>query len=318
MATGFITHPIYLEHKTGHAHPERPARIEAILSELEQQGLLSRMVEITPRSVDESSLLAVHTADYLQTAQTDIESGARQLSTGDTSVCPASWDVAKMAAGGLVAAVDAVVGGQVTNAFCAARPPGHHATIQKGMGFCVFSNVAVAARHAQQAHGIGKILIVDWDVHHGNGTQDVFYDDDSVFFFSTHQSPWYPGTGDADETGVGEGLGATKNVPLAAGAGRAEIFNAISDKLIPACEKFRPELIFLSAGFDSRRNDPLGGFLLDDQDFADLTRLMSEIADQFANGRVVSALEGGYSLEGVAKASCAHVAALLGLEDSGA
>ena len=311
MATGLVTGSIYMDHITGHAHPERPARIEAVLNELQSQGLRDRLQEITPNSVDEESLLRVHSADYLKTAQADIESGAFQLSTGDTAVCPASWDVAKMAAGGLVSAVDAVMSQVVDNAFCATRPPGHHACPGKGMGFCVFSNVAVAARYAQQKHGVGKVAIVDWDVHHGNGTQDVFYDDDSVLFFSTHQSPWYPGTGDADETGTGRGLGTTKNVPMVAGAGKDEVIAAFSDYLIPMCEKFRPELILISAGFDSRRNDPLGGFTLDDDDFAELTRLVMSIAQQYAGGRIVSALEGGYSLEGVAKASSAHVAALL-------
>lgn len=311
MTTGLVTHSIYLDHKTGHAHPERPARLEAVLSELEAQGTRDRLVEIGPESITEQSLLAVHSEGYLRTAQDDIESGARQLNTGDTSVCPATWEVAKMAAGGIVSGVDAVMAGKVDNVFCATRPPGHHAGINRGMGFCVFSNVAVAARHAQQKYGIGKVVIADWDVHHGNGTQDVFYDDDSVLFFSTHQSPWYPGTGADDETGAGKGLGATKNVPLAAGAGREQVIAAFSDFLIPLCEKFRPEMVFISAGFDSRRNDPLGGFRLDDDDFADLTRLMMQIADQSAEGRIVSVLEGGYSLEGVAKASSAHVATLL-------
>ena len=311
MATGIVTHPIYLEHKTGHAHPERPARITAVLEELDRTGVRSRLVEIEPQRSDREALAAVHSDEYLCHAREDIESGARQLRTGDTSVCRASWQVAEMAVGGLLSAVDAVVDGNVANAFCATRPPGHHATANQGMGFCVFSNVAVAARYAQRKYGVGKILIADWDVHHGNGTQEIFYDDDSVFFFSTHQSPWYPGTGAKDETGSGKGLGMTRNVPLMAGAGRDEIMAAFSDFLLPACEAFRPEMVFVSAGFDSRRNDPLGGFTLEDADFYELTRLLMEVADEYANGRLVSALEGGYSLEGVAKASCAHVEALL-------
>ncbi len=311
MTTGLVTHSIYLQHQTGHAHPERPARVEAVLNELDATQIRQQLVTIDPVQVDEPTLAAVHQPEYLANARHDIASGARQLRTGDTTVCRDSWDVACMAAGGLIAAVDAVMQGTVDNVFCCTRPPGHHASPARGMGFCVLSNVAIAARYAQRRYGLQKIAIIDWDVHHGNGTQDVFYDDPSVLFFSTHQSPWYPGTGAADETGTADGLGSTINVPLPAGSGRRRVMRAVEDKFAAACASHQPEMIFVSAGFDSRRNDPLGGLTLDDEDFADLTRRVGELARHHAEGRIVSALEGGYSLEGVAKASQAHVAALL-------
>jgi acetoin utilization deacetylase AcuC-like enzyme len=179
------------------------------------------------------------------------------------------------------------------------------------MGFCIFNNAAVAAKYAQQRYGIGKVLILDWDVHHGNGTQDAFYDDDSVFFFSAHQWPWYPGTGSRDETGTGRGLGTTMNCPLGAGSGRKQIMGVFERNLVPAVEKFKPELVLISAGFDSRDGDPLGGFHLSDQDFIDLTQLALDLGEQYAEGRVVSVLEGGYDLNGLALAATAHCHALV-------
>src|SRR5205823_4535682 len=203
----------------------------------------------------------------------------------------------------------AVIGGELRTAFCIVRPPGHHATPDRGMGFCIFNNIAVAARYAQTRHKAGRVLIADWDVHHGNGTQDIFYADGSVLFFSTHQSPWYPGTGSADETGYAEGEGKTINCPFPAGSGRQEIAGAFEQLLIPAADEFKPDLVLISAGFDSRAGDPLGHFLLTDADFADLTSIMLTIADEHAEGRLVSVLEGGYSLSGLAAATRAHVQA---------
>jgi acetoin utilization deacetylase AcuC-like enzyme len=203
-----------------------------------------------------------------------------------------------------------VLRGEVANAFCAVRPPGHHATTDRAMGFCIFNNVAIAARHAQAVHGVERVAILDWDVHHGNGTQDIFYEDGSVLFCSTHQWPWYPGTGAANERGVGPGEGLTINRPFRAGAGIAEIGGAFFDEFLPAVREFRPDLILLSAGFDSRAGDPLGEFRLDDEDFAALTRAVCETAADVCDGRVVSVLEGGYALAGLASAATAHLTVL--------
>jgi len=297
------------DHLAGREHPERPERFDAVLEGLCAAGLLDRLPRLDGRSATEDELALCHTRDYLRIARSDVESGRLWLSTGDTDITPNSWDVALAAAGSVLNAVDAVMSGRARNAFCAVRPPGHHATPNRGMGFCILNNAAIAARYAQRKHGIARALIVDWDVHHGNGTQDIFYSDPSVFFFSTHQWPLYPGTGRADETGEGAARGTTMNFPLPAGSGREEIFGAVQS-LVRAMEDFRPGLVIISAGFDSRIADLLGRFTLTDRDFADLTRIVMEIADRHAAGRLVSVLEGGYNLAGLASAAAAHVGAL--------
>lgn len=303
--------PACVRHDTGPGHPENPARYGAVMGALSEAGLLLDTVTLPGRSASPDDLLLVHEADYLALAEREIAAGVDSLSTGDTQVCPASWETALWAAGLAMAGVDAVLEGQAARAFCVLRPPGHHASPSRGMGFCVLNNAAIAARHAQRRHGLERVLIVDWDVHHGNGTQDTFYRDASVYYFSTHQSPLYPGTGHPLERGEGPGLGTTMNWPLRAGAGRREIMAAFEQGLLPEADAFKPDLVVVSAGFDARHGDPLGGLRLTDDDFHDLTLLVRGIAERHSGGRLVSVLEGGYDLAGLGLAAVAHVRGLL-------
>jgi acetoin utilization deacetylase AcuC-like enzyme len=304
--TGLAADPVCKEHLTGPGHPEQPARFDAAVNAL--QGL--HLVKISPRLANHDELALCHSRKYIQLAEREIFEGFHELSTGDTVISPKSLDAALRATGQALNAVDAIVEKRVSNAISIGRPPGHHATPVRGMGFCIFNTVAIAARYAQHKHGIGRVLIADWDVHHGNGTQDVFYTDGTVFFFSTHQSPWYPGTGARSERGEGAGEGMTLNCPFPAGSGRKEILGAFQEQLTTAANEVKPEFVLISAGFDSRIGDPLGQFLLTDEDFADLTRVMREIADKHAGGRLLSVLEGGYNLTGLASAMRSHVEAL--------
>ena len=309
--TGLVVSEAYTEHLTGQGQPEQPGRVTAILDRLTSDGLFGKAREIAPRLATDEEILRCHAPDYLRIVNEDVTEGLHRLSTGDTPISPRSLEIARLAAGGLLAAVDEVLAGRVRNAFAVVRPPGHHATPKKGMGFCLFNNVAIAARHAQKKHGVGRVLIADWDVHHGNGTQDIFYEDGSVLFFDTHQHPLYPGTGAATETGKAAGAGLTINCPFPAGAGRKEIVGAFREKLVPAAEAFRPDLVLVSAGFDSRIDDPLGGFTLTDDDFAELTGIVKEIAAKHCGGRLISTLEGGYNLNGLASAAASHTRALM-------
>jgi acetoin utilization deacetylase AcuC-like enzyme len=309
--TGLVVSEAYTEHLTGQGHPEQPGRVTAILDRLNADGLFGKAKVITPRLATDEEILRCHSPDYLRIVNEDVTEGLHRLSTGDTPISPRSLEIARLAAGGLLATVDEVLAGRVRNAFAVVRPPGHHATPKKGMGFCLFNNVAIAARHAQKKHGVGRVLIADWDVHHGNGTQDIFYEDGTVLFFDTHQHPLYPGTGAASETGKGDGTGLTINCPFPAGSGRREIVGAFRERLVPAAEAFRPDLVLVSAGFDSRIDDPLGGFTLTDDDFAELTGIVKEIAATHCGGRLISTLEGGYSLTGLASAAASHVRALM-------
>ncbi len=308
--TALLLDPIYQQHDTGPGHPESIQRHVAVTKALTEAGHVESMLRIEPRAATRAELELCHTHRYIETAEADVKAGLDDLSTGDTTLCPRSFEVASQAVGGVMNAVEAVFAGKAKNAFCAVRPPGHHARPAQGMGFCLFNNIAIAARHAQRNHGAGKVAIIDWDVHHGNGTQDIFYEDGSVLFVSTHQSPLYPFTGHAEETGSGKGKGSTLNLPFPARTGIETIGAAFTDRILPALDRFKPEVIFISAGFDSRIDDPLGQFRLTDADFITLTRHLLEAAQTHCQGRLISVLEGGYNLSGLAKAVTAHVAEL--------
>jgi len=309
--TGFVYDPIYLKHQTGAGHPERPERLTAIVDQLAKAGVLQQLVMLKSKPASVEWITTVHTPDYVERVRKSCEAGAAYVDSMDAPTSRDSYEVALNAVGGVQAAVDAVVEGKVRNAFCAVRPPGHHALKAKSMGFCLFNNVAIAARYVQKKHKLGKVLIVDWDVHHGNGTQAAFYDDPTVFYFSIHQSPFYPGTGSAEEKGVGKGLGFTLNVPLPAGCGDAEYREAFLEKLKPAAAAFQPDFVLISAGFDSAKDDLLGRMKVTPAGFAELTRIVKGIADQYCKGRLVTVLEGGYNLDGLAASVGAHVRALM-------
>ena len=307
---GLALDPIFAKHDTGPGHPEQIARYTAITNRLTECGLVEKCKAIPIREISDEELGFIHDPAYVQLAIREITAGVNTLSTGDTTVCKDSLTVARRAAGTVCNAIDAIFASTLQRAFCAIRPPGHHARPAHGMGFCVFNNVAMAARYAQRKHGIKRVAIVDWDVHHGNGTQDIFYEDPTVHFFSTHQCPLYPGTGPGNETGSGDGKGSTMNRPLPSGSGMTEIGNAFQKDWAPAMDDFKPQLVLISAGFDSRIDDPLGGFTLTDDDFIELTKIVTKVADKHAKGRVMSCLEGGYNVEGLAFATEAHLRAL--------
>ena len=308
--TGLVYSDIYLRHDTGATHPEKSKRLTAILARLKESGFLAELVTIEPRAADEKWLTAVHSSEHVAEIRRLCQQGSGYAGSRDTPVSEQSYEAAVYAAGGVLAAVDAVMAGKVRSAFCAVRPPGHHATRDRAMGFCLFNNVAIATRYIQQQHKLAKVLIVDWDVHHGNGTQAIFYDDPSVFYFGVHQCPFYPGTGSEAERGEGKGLGTTLNVPLPAYSGDREFQQAFTDKLVPAAREFKPDFVLISAGFDAHEHDLLGRMKVTTEGFAELTRIVKRIADEHCRGRLVSVLEGGYELDALAASVETHLRVL--------
>lgn len=307
--TALIYHPDYLKHDTG-LHPENRERLTSIISHLEKTGVLSELDFIRPRKAELEELEYVH-----QRAQIDKVKHYSELELPldfDTILSGASYDVAMLAAGGAITAVDAVEE-KVENAFALVRPPGHHATPGRSMGFCLFNNVAIAARHAQKK-GRKRVLIVDWDVHHGNGTQEAFYDDPSVMYFSTHQYPHYPGTGWFDEVGKGEGLGFNINVPLPSGTGNPGFIASFEEILLPAATEFHPDIVLVSAGFDGCANDGLAGMKMSPEGFAVLASIVRSIAKESCGGRLAAVLEGGYNTELLAMSVACVLEVFMGKE----
>ncbi|HJZ67567.1 MAG TPA: histone deacetylase [Blastocatellia bacterium] len=309
MATALIYDPAYLKHETAN-HPENPERLRVIISALqEDEALWAKLAHLAPRPVSDDDIMRCHSYRLIEQIRNLCEQGVRFIDM-DTVISSESFEVARLAAGAATVAVDHVFSGHESNAIALVRPPGHHATSNRAMGFCLFNNAAIAARYAQVHYGADRVLIIDWDVHHGNGTQEIFYRDPSVFYFSTHQYPYYPGTGAADERGLDKGEGTTLNIPLSAGTSADAHREAFADALKMIEKKFPPDLIIISAGFDAHRGDPLGGLMLEDHDFTEMTKQVMEIAGRQASGRVLSVLEGGYNIETLGETVRTHVTAL--------
>jgi acetoin utilization deacetylase AcuC-like enzyme len=311
MRTAIIHHPIYQKHDTGFGHPETPLRYEVIMRALRSdKDWFNSLLEIQPEQALQGVIQAAHTKEHFKRVESAFANGLEMLDA-DTVISLQSFDAALFAAGGVCRAVDAVMTGEAENAFVVVRPPGHHATRERAMGFCLFNNVAVAARYAQNKYReIEKIAIIDWDVHHGNGTQGIFYDDPTVFFFSMHQYPWYPGTGSRGETGYGRGKGFTLNIPVKAQTQADEQKRMFEAAIEEISAKFKPDLIIISAGFDAHLTDPLGQLRLEDGDYISMTNTLKKWAKEVCDGRIVSALEGGYNLETLGETVKNHVRAL--------
>jgi len=311
MPTAIVHHPVFEKHDTGAHHPEKPERYTTVMNALRaDEQLWSDIVEIEAEEARRGYIQACHTPQYFKHVEEAVREGLGYLDA-DTMISMHSLEAALRGAGAACQAIDAIMDGAVRNAFVPVRPPGHHATPDRAMGFCLFNNVAVAARYAQSRHKeIERVAVIDWDVHHGNGTQGIFYDDPSVFYFSMHQYPWYPGTGARVETGHGRGRGYTLNVPLRSMTSPADQRRAFDAAISDIATQFTPDLLMVSAGFDAHSGDPLGQLLLSDDDFVQMTNVLKEWAAEACGGRIVSCMEGGYNLETLGETVRAHVRAL--------
>lgn len=307
MTTRLYSHPVCIEHDMGAMHPECPDRLRVIMAALEDEDFKELDRQEAPVA-DRSLIDRAHDEAYVTEILENVPEEGRVYLDPDTSMCPASGEAALRAVGGVCAAVDDVLTGKADNAFCAVRPPGHHAERDRAMGFCLFNNVAVAAEHARAAYGLKRVAVVDFDVHHGNGTQHTFYDDPDLFFGSSHQWPCYPGTGSVDETGADN---SNVNAPLAPGAGSHEFRRAWEDLILPALVDFSPELVIISAGFDAHARDPLANLNVQTEDYGWVTERIMEAANICCDGRLVSSLEGGYDLQALASSSALHIETLM-------
>lgn len=309
MTTLIYTHSACFEHRPGPHHPESPERLQAVLQALKAPEFADLHWRDAPMGTFEQVLL-VHTPDYVENVKSlSPADGFRALDGGDTIMSPGTLEAVMRCVGAACAGVDAVLANEADNVFCATRPCGHHAEADRAMGFCVFNQAAIAALHARQQHGVKRVAVVDFDVHHGNGTQHAFFDDPDLFYGSCHQSPFYPGTGEQQESGVANNI---VNIPLPQGSGSAMFRARMADEMLPALRRFSPDLLIISAGFDAHHLDPLGGLRFTDDDYHWITRELMKVAEETADRRVVSILEGGYSLEALASGTAAHVRALMG------
>lgn len=312
-AVGLVFDERFKRHDTGPYHPERPARLDAIGAELQRAGLLDRLSPLSVDPIDPALLLRVHDRSYVDRLAEACRRGRETIDCADSVICRESDEIARLAAGAVANAARAIASGALARAFCAVRPPGHHCERDRSMGFCLFNNVAIAARVFRDEGGFERVAILDWDVHHGNGTQHIYEDDPTVLFISLHGHPayLYPGTGYAHETGIGPGTGYTLNIPLMPGADDATYQFAFREQVVPTLERFEPQVLLISAGFDAHANDPLADMAVSDAGFAWMSSTAVEIAARLCGGRVLSVLEGGYDLPALARCVRTHVQTLL-------
>ncbi len=297
MTTGLLYDPVFLEHETSQGHPECRQRLEVSIQHLKQQSWFDQLTQLSPRTADLKWIESVHSFDYIKRAEAACSSGNHFLDSMDVSICPESFNIAREATGAVLEMADKVINNDIDNGLALIRPPGHHAEQDQALGFCLFNNVAILAKYLQKQYQLDKILILDWDVHHGNGTQHTFEADPSVLYISTHQYPFYPGTGAYSETGIHKGAGTTLNCPMPAGANDSDYELAFKDQILPRIDEFKPEAIIISAGFDAHKDDPLGQINLSAEFYAWMTERIMEKAEQYSDKRIISVLEGGYNLD---------------------